>query len=97
MYMGVINKNDFKRLFKNLCCSQCKNDFDFESFDVKQNFGNILLCKLICSKCGKDFGDVVLNFDKKSSVHSELEVIEGPPPISHDDVIDAHRFIKKMK
>ena len=96
MYMDIINKNDFKRLFKNLCCSRCKNDFDFESFEIKEYFRNLLLCKLICSKCGKDFGDIVLYFDKKNSLHSELEVIEGPPPISSNDVIEAHRFIKKM-
>jgi len=44
-----------------------------------------------------DFGDVVFNFNRKANTHSPMEIIDGPPPITSDDVIDAHRFIKKMK
>ncbi len=52
-------------------------------------------CSLSCAKCGKDFGEVIFNYNRKADVHFPLEIIEGPPPISYDDVIDAHQFIKK--
>ena len=54
----------------------------------------MMLCNLLWEKCGKDFGEVVFNFNRKSDNHLPLEMVEGPPPISSDDVIDAHRFIK---
>ena len=54
----------------------------------------MMLCSLSCEKCGKDFGEVVFNFNRKSNKHLPLEIVEGPPPISSDDVIDAHRFIR---
>ena len=34
------------------------------------------------------------NIDVKD--YEPLEVQEGPEPISYDDVIDAHRFIKNL-
>lgn len=36
-----------------------------------------------------------VNFNRKSDKHLPLEIVDGPEPISYDDVIDAHRFIKK--
>ena len=54
-----------------------------------------MLCSLSCEKCGKYFGEVVFNFNRKSNKHLPLEIVEGPPPISSDDVIEAHRFIKE--
>ncbi len=55
----------------------------------------MMLCSLSCEKCGKDFGEVVFNFNRKANKHLPLEIVEGPPPISSDDVIEAHKFIKE--
>ena len=44
-----------------------------------------------------DFGDIVFNFNRKANTHHPMKIIDGPPPITSDDVINAHRFIKKMK
>ena len=95
--MAEFNLKEISNLFKNLCCSQCRNDFTSDSVSIKENEGDILICNLTCQICGKNFGDIVLNFNKKSNIHNALEIIDGPPPITADDVIDAHRFIKKMK
>ena len=73
-------KKKIKKLFSNLCCSHCKNGFDED-----------------CKYCGKDFGVAFLginNVDVKS--YEPLEIQEGPEPITYDDVIDAHRFIKTL-
>ena len=93
--MKSFTQRDIKSLFSNFCCSYCRNDFSVESFSVKEEYGDLLVCNLKCEKCGKDFGDIVFNFNRLAKTHKALEVIDGPEPISVDDVIDAHEFIKK--
>ena len=95
--MKELTQKNIKILFSNLCCSKCKNDFTQESISIKNREGDILICNLTCQKCGKDFGDMVLNFNQKTDKHNALNIIDGPSPITTDDVIEAHRFIKKMK
>ncbi len=93
--MNKIPKRVFKNLFSKLCCSQCRNDFDLEDIEIKEHRKDLLICHLECKKCGKDFGDVIFNFNHNLNVHYALDVIDGPPPINADDVLDAHEFIKK--
>ena len=95
--MSSLADKTVKKLFKNLCCSKCRNDFTKDSLTIKEQEGDILICNLKCLICEKDFGDVVLNFNRKSDRHEPLEIIDGPPPINSDDVINAHEFIKRMK
>lgn len=90
-----MNEKNFKELFSNLCCSRCRNDFNLDDLEIKQKKDNLMICHLKCHKCGKDFGEIVLNFNSQAKEHYPFEIIEGPPPISSDDVIDAHEFIKK--
>ena len=100
--MLEFNPKEILNLLKNLCCSQCRNDFTHDSITIKEQEGDIFLIldeptAGLDKICGKNFGDIVLNVNKKSKTHAPLEIIDGPPPITSDDVIDAHRFIKKMK
>ena len=94
--MKNFTQKDIKTLFSGLCCSQCKNEFNDNSIKILERDCDILLCSLSCEKCGKDFGEVVFNFNRKSDCHLPLRIVEGPPPIDFDDVIEAHRFIRKM-
>ena len=93
--MKNFTQKDIKTLFSELCCSRCKNVFSQNSIKILERDCDILLCSLSCEKCGKDFGEVVFNFNRKTDYHPPLEIIEGPSPITYDDVIDAHRFIRK--
>ncbi|MBP3847862.1 hypothetical protein J6I39_08965 [bacterium] len=95
--MNEFVSKDIKNLFQNLCCSRCKNDFTSDSIIIKEREGDIFICNLTCQVCGKNFGNIVLRYNQKSEMHKALEIIDGPAPISSDDVIDAHLFIKKMK
>lgn len=95
--MKNFTEKEIKLLFKNLCCSKCRNDFTIDSITIKEREGDILVCNLKCTVCSMDFGDVVFNFNLKSDEHRSMKIIDGPPPITSDDVIDAHRFIKKLK
>lgn len=92
--MKNFTQKDIKTLFSGLCCSRCKNEFDIDSIKIIESDCDILLCSLSCAKCGKDFGEVVFNFNRGSGSHLPLEIVEGPPPIDYDDVINAHKFIK---
>ena len=89
-----MNSSDFKNIFANLCCSKCRNDFEIEDLKIIERQGGLMICNLVCQKCGKDFGKVIFNYNQSVAYHSPLKVIEGPPPIDADDVIDAHIFIK---
>jgi len=95
--MKKITQKDIKALFSGLCCSRCKNEFSKDSLEILKRDCDIMHCRLSCAKCGKDFGEIIFNFNRKTDKHNPLEILDGPPPISYDDVIDAHEFIKKMK
>lgn len=95
--MSELNEKHFKNLFSELCCSKCRNDFTTDSIEITEQQNEILICKLSCKKCGADFGDIILKYNRNTKVLAPLEVIDGPPPITTDDVIDAHRFIKNLK
>ena len=93
--MKEITQKYIKTLFSNLCCSRCKNEFDINSINVTKELKDILICNLTCQKCGKNFGEIVLNYKKTATKHSPLKIIDGPSPITIDDVIDAHKFIQQ--
>lgn len=92
-------------LFKDLCCSVCKADFDEKSVlimrEEKTPDEEMLVIRLTCQKCGKSFGIAFLGIsDLKLKNYSEndlvLQVQKGPAPIDADEVLDAHQFIKKL-
>lgn len=90
-------KKNLTKLFKNLCCSVCKEGFTDDSFIVKRDEAGLLVVNLQCQNCGKKYGIAFLGFSNINVKDEEpFEVIEGPDPISYDDVIDAHRFIKNL-
>ncbi len=88
-----------KVLFSNLCCSQCKCGFDEHSIEIKRQEKGLMVTHLVCQNCGKSFGVAFVglsNVEVKDENIEPLEIQEGPKPISYDDVIDAHRFIKTL-
>ncbi len=93
--MKELTQKDIDVLFSGLCCSKCKNDFSLESIKILERDCDLMLCRLTCAKCGKDFGEIIFNYNCHAKRHSALEIIDGPPPINTDDVLDAHEFIKK--
>lgn len=84
-----------KVLFDNLCCSQCKTGFDENSIQIKREEQGLLVTQLVCRNCGKSFGVAFVGISG-IEIKEPLEVQDGPEPISYDDVIDAHRFIKNL-
>lgn len=88
-------------LFKNLCCSRCKSDFDESSIHVLRREKEMLVINLHCNVCEKEFGIAFLgtkniNAEFFDYEKTPLRMIEDLPPISKDDVLDAHKFIKDL-
>ena len=98
-------KRKIATLFKELCCCACKTDFDENSVDImreeKTPDEEMIVFRLACQKCGKSFGVAFLgisDFNLKNYTEDDLtlRVQEGAEPISADEVLDAHKFIKKL-
>ena len=89
---------DFSLLFKDLCCSRCKEDFDENSVEIIREEPRLLVIKLTCQHCGKDFGYSFLGLNNLKVEKREDLILEknNRPNISSDDVIDAHIFIKNL-
>ncbi len=93
-------KKNISLLLKNLCCSQCKSNFDESSVKFITQDGNYNVIHLTCQKCGKDFGTAFLKLTEKTSENDAeiiLNDIRNTPPISCDDVLDAHKQIKDFE
>ncbi len=98
-----MEKSEINKLFSNLCCSSCGTDFGEQSFNILREDDLFCVVQVECSECGKSFGMAFLGNEapgnKKESYSDEelaLEIQEGPPPITSNDVIDAHNFIKNL-
>lgn len=92
-------KKKLKVLFNNLCCSVCRSGFDEDSITIKRQENGLLVVNLMCANCGKNFGVAFVglsDIEVKDERLIPLEVQEGPEPITYDDVIDAHRFIRDL-
>ena len=88
-------------LFKNLCCSKCKSDFNEKSIKILRKEKETLVINLHCINCGKDFGTAFictknLNAEFFDKEKTPFRMIEDLPPISKDDVLDAHKFLKEL-
>lgn len=98
-------KRKIATLFKDLCCSACKSDFDENSVTIlreeKSAQEEMVVLKLICQECGKSFGIAFLGisdfeFKNDNDENIVLHPQEEAEPITADDVLDAHKFIKKL-
>lgn len=96
-------KRKVATLFKELCCSQCKEDFDENSVVIMREEEEMIVIKMICQHCKKSFGVAFLgisDFDLKNYPSNEEDFVlytkEIADPISEDEVLDAHRFIKDL-
>lgn len=92
-----MNKSNIEKLFSNLCCSNCKHDFDKDSIIIKREEKGLLVLQIVCSNCGKSFGLALLGTGNISVKEDDaLTIQDCPQPISYDDVLDAHEFINKL-
>ena len=80
-----------------MCCSVCRNDFGEDAATVLRNEGDLLVLRIKCTKCGKNFGIALLGAGLDNAKDDEPFVFQQrPEPVNYDDVIDAHNFIKQL-
>ncbi|MBQ2645686.1 hypothetical protein IJG14_08970 [bacterium] len=96
-----MSKLNINKLFSDLCCSNCGHDFNEDSVYILREEEGLFVLQVICQECQKSFGIAILGMEsiavkEKDENKLALEIKELPMPISSDDVIDAHRFIKKL-
>lgn len=85
----------FKKLFSNLCCSYCRNDIDSDAFSIVRKEKGLNVVRMVCPKCGKDFGIGMLKVHEGvGQPHVPLEIIQGSQPITFDEVLDVHEYLK---
>lgn len=92
-----MQRSEIKELIKSLCCSECRNDFDENSINILNEAEGLIVFELKCSYCKKDFGISFLSYEENKIFDNEtFEIIDFPNPITSNEVIEAHRFIKKL-
>lgn len=101
--MGSIDKIKLRQLFSNMCCSNCKTDFDENAINIVREEEGMFVLKIICPKCQKSFGLAFLGLntiDLKQNYTNEEMALNflplEPQPINYDDVLDAHKFIQNL-
>ena len=96
-----MNKKLLNMLFSDMCCSECKSDFNEDSVFVLRQEKNLKVLQIVCQNCGKSFGIALLGgCDEKESSKSKddlaLQIQDGPDAICYDDVLDAHNFFSNL-
>lgn len=91
-----MKKEKLKKMFANLCCSECHADFEEESFLPVRTENELFVVQVVCPKCGKSFGMAMLGCKPDMKEQKPLEIVPSPVPISQNEVLDAHNFIKNL-
>ena len=97
-----MNKKIINMLFSDMCCSECRADFDENSVFTLRKEKNLTVLQIVCQHCGKSFGIALLGdcsekeLENKKQDELALQIQEGPDAICYDDVIDAHNFFKNL-
>lgn len=102
-----MEKKKFVKMLDELCCSECRASFDEDSIDIVRNEENLYVVKVVCSNCQKSFGLAMLglnSIDFKDEIKQinfsdddlKFRIDVEDEPISYDDVLDAHEFIKNI-
>lgn len=103
--------NDFRLIqehFSNLNCPNCDSNFSQDGIKLLKKENDFWIVKIFCNTCNTLAGIAIvgiehleINGSKKEIKNIELtdndiKKFSGKPPITTDDVIEAHNFIKNL-
>lgn len=98
-----MNKLKLKKLFSDMCCSECRHGFDEEAIEIIRQEDEFLVVRVTCPACGKSFGVALLGIEnleikgeKETCEDLGLKIQPETQPISYDDVLNAHKFIQNL-
>ncbi len=87
--------NNFKLIqehFTKLDCPICNFSFTQEGIKLIKQENDYWVVKLDCENCNHSPGFAIVGIE----YNNNDEQINNAPPITVDDVIDAHKFIKEL-
>ena len=90
-----MKKQKLSTLFQNMCCSKCGSDFTEDAIEVVREEDGMMVLRLVCPNCAKSFGVAFVGLSD-IAVKTPFEIQDAKSPITSDDVLDAHKFIKNM-
>ncbi len=88
-----------KLIFSKMVCSCCDKQFTPDCIEIIRIEDNCAIVKIVCTHCNKNYGIAIVGIEKidtESMQDEESVLIPDLPPITTDDVIEAHKFIDKL-
>lgn len=88
-----------KLIFSKMVCSCCDEPFTEDSVEIIRVEDNMAIVKIVCTHCLKNYGIVIVGVETiegEDGIDVENVQIPDLPPITTDDVIEAHKFIDKL-
>jgi len=87
-----------KLIFTNMVCSCCDEPFTPDCIEVIRVEDNIAVVKIVCQNCHKNYGIAIVGIEDINQDNTFEDYVQIPdlPPITTDDVIEAHNFIDKL-
>ncbi len=88
-----------KLIFSKMLCSCCDEQFTPDCVEIIRIEDNCAIVKIVCTHCGKNYGIAVVGIEAiviGKEEKPELPQVQDLPPITLNDVIDAHHFIDEL-
>lgn len=86
-----------KLIFSKMVCSCCDQQFTPDCVDIIRIEGNCAVVRIRCTHCDTNYGLAMIGIETIRIENDQDDVqIPDLPPITTDDVIEAHKFIDKL-
>lgn len=90
----MLKEEDIKKMFKGLHCPKCKSNIEDIAVQViRSGDDGLIVLQFMCEKCLKGFGIALLGLTDEDITKAQEDT---SPPITMDDVLDAHKYIKNL-
>jgi hypothetical protein len=107
--MGNLHGGSFQAIqeyFQQKECRFCSHLFKSEGIQLLREEPGVLVVRVTCSTCGHPLGVAIVGTTPKPQKPAQLhprdwtkrdrERLVGLPPITYDDVLNAHQFFKDL-
>ena len=87
-----------KLMFTHMVCSCCDHPFTPDCVEIIRIEGNCAVVKIECTTCHKNYGIAIVGIETVGADEAEQDNVLIPdlPPITDDDVLEAHEFIDNL-
>ncbi|MBX9942116.1 MAG: hypothetical protein K2Y32_22820 [Candidatus Obscuribacterales bacterium] len=108
--MGNLHGGSFQAIqeyFQQKECRFCSNSFKPDGIQLLREEPGVLVVRVTCSTCGHPLGVAIVGTTPKAQVKPaqnhprdwtkrDKDRLVGLPPITYDDVLNAHQFFKSL-